>query len=164
MPTCGGNNENAGATRPIVPSFTAPTALASKWIHEQLLPYVISIPTTCMDSLAYTRELDNLILPKPWAGLIVCLDVVALYPSIPMKDRLQATMQFLKENTPLPHEAQLMIVKIMEWVVSNKYVEHRNRIYHQVDGIVIGEALSVMVANIFTYKVVEEKMSYVTYE
>jgi len=73
-------------------------------------------------------------------------------------------MQFLKENTPLPHEAQLMIVKIMEWVVSNKYVEHRNRIYHQVDGIVIGEALSVMVANIFTYKVVEEKMSYVTYE
>jgi len=26
----------AGTTRPIVPSFTAPTALASKWIHEQL--------------------------------------------------------------------------------------------------------------------------------
>jgi len=106
------------ATRPIVPSFTAPTDLAAKWIHEQLLPYVISIPTICMDSLAYTRELDNLILPMPWTGLIVCLDVVALYPSIPMKDSLQATMQFLKENTPLPNEAQLMIIKIMEWVVS----------------------------------------------
>ena len=144
----------AGATRPIVPSFTAPAALASKWIHEQLLPYVISIPTVCMDSLAYTRELDNLILPMPWKGLIVCLDVVALYPSIPMKDSLHATMQFLKENTPLPNEAQLMIIKIMEWVISNKYIEHENSIYHQVDGIVMGEVLSVMVANIFMYKVV----------
>jgi len=146
----------AGATRPIVPSFTAPTALASKWIHEQLLPYVITIPTICMDSLAYTRELDNLILPVPWTGLIVCLDVVALYPSIPMKDSLQATMQFLKENTPLPNEAQLMIIKIMEWVIHNKYIEQENSIYHQIDGIVMGEALSVMVANIFMYKVVEE--------
>ena len=146
----------AGATRPIVPSFTAPTALASKWIHEQLLPYVITIPTICMDSLAYTRELDDLILPMPWTGLIVCLDVVALYPSIPMKDSLQATMQFLKENTPLPNEAQLMIIKIMEWVIHNKYIEHENSIYHQIDGIVMGEALSVMVANIFVYEVVEE--------
>ena len=77
----------AGATRPIVPSFTAPTALASKWIHEHFLPYVITIPTICMDSLAYTRELDNLILPVPWTGLIVCLDVVALYPSIPTSAR-----------------------------------------------------------------------------
>ena len=75
-----------------------------------------------MDSLADTRELDNLILPMPWKGLIVCLDVVTLYPSIPMKDSLQATMQFLKENTPLPNEAQLMIIKIMEWVISNKYI------------------------------------------
>jgi len=129
----------ARATRPIVPSFTAPTALASKWIHAQLLPYVISIPTICMDPLAYTRELDNLILPMPWTGLIVCLDVVALCPSIPMKHSLQATMQFLKENTPLPNEAQLMIIKIMEWVVSNKYIEHENSIYHQVGGIVMGD-------------------------
>jgi len=94
----------------------------------------------------------------PRTGLIVCLNVVALYPSIPMKDSLQATMQFLKENTPLPDEAQLMIIKIMEWVVSNKYIEHENNIYHQVDGIVMGEALSVMVANTFMYKVVEEKI------
>ena len=50
-----------------------------------------------------------------------------------------------------------MIIKIMEWVISNKYIEHENSIYHQVDGIVMGEALSVMVANIFMYKVVEEK-------
>ena len=50
----------------------------------------------------------------PWTGLIVCLDVVALYPSISMKDSLQATQKFLKENTPLPNEAQLMIIKIME--------------------------------------------------
>jgi len=119
----------AGATRPIVPSFTAPTALASKCIHEQLLPYVISIPTLYMDSLTYTREIDNLILPMPWTGLIVCLDVVALYPSISMKDSLQATQKFLKENTPLPNEAQLMIIKIMEWVVSNKYIKHQNSIY-----------------------------------
>ena len=82
-----------------------------------------------MDSLTYTREIDNLILPMPWTGLIVCLDVVALYPSISMKDSLQATQKFLKENTPLPNEAQLMIIKIMEWVVSNKYIKHQNSIY-----------------------------------
>jgi len=72
-----------------------------------------------------------------WTGLIVCLDVVALYASIPMNDILQATMQFLKENTPLPNKAQLMIVKIMEWVLYNKYIEHENSIYHEVDGIVM---------------------------
>jgi len=111
-----------------------------------------------MDSPAYTRELDNLILPMPWTWLIVYLDVVALYPSIPMKDSLQATMQFLKENTPMPNEVQLMIVKIMELVVSKKCSEHAYSIYHRVDGIVMGEALSVMVANTFMYKVVEEKI------
>ena len=42
--------------------------------------------------------------------------------------------------------------------MSNEYIEHENSIYHQVDGIVMGEALSVMVANIFMYKVVEEKI------
>lgn len=145
-----------GATRPIVPSFTAPTVLASKWIHEQLLPYVIKIPTICMDSLAYTRDLDKLALPQPWNGLVVCLDVVALYPSIPMKPSIEAVARFLQENTPLSEEAQNIILKVMEWVIFNNYVEHDNTIYHQVDGVVMGQALSVMVANIFMYKIVEE--------
>ena len=33
-------------------------------------------------------------------------------------------------------------------------MEHDNTIYHQVEGVVMGQAFSVMIANIFMYKIV----------
>jgi len=50
----------------------------------------------------------------------------------------------------LPDEAQLIIIQVMEWVTHNNDIEHEISIYHQTDGVVMGQALSVMVANICT--------------
>ena len=85
----------AGKTRPIVPSYASPTALAARWVHEQLFPYTKAIPTVCLDSLTYTEELHRLKRSVPYGAdfIIVELDVVALYPSIPIGPAIQAVRQ-----------------------------------------------------------------------
>lgn len=147
-----------GATRPIVPAFSSPTALASKWIHDQLFPYLQEIPTICTDSLRYTKELDrlNAVLTARNDFIIVELDVVALYPSIPIEPAMQAVEKFMDENTNLSDPAKKIILGMLGWVMQNNYIEFGGLIYKQVDGVVMGAALSVVVANIFMYKAVEE--------
>jgi hypothetical protein len=147
-----------GATRPIVPAFSSPTALASKWIHDQLFPYLQEIPTICTDSLRYTKELDrlNAVLAARNDFIIVELDVVALYPSIPIEPAMQAVEKFMDENTNLSDPAKKIILGMLGWVMQNNYIEFGGLIYKQVDGVVMGAALSVVVANIFMYKAVEE--------
>ena len=147
-----------GATRPIVPAFSSPTALASKWIHDQLFPCLQQIPTICTDSLRYTKELDrlNAVLAARNDFIIVELDVVALYPSIPIEPAMQAVKKFMDENTNLLDPAKKIILGMLGWVMQNNYIEFGGLIYKQVDGVVMGAALSVVVANIFMYKAVEE--------
>jgi len=147
-----------GATRPIVPAFSSPTALASKWIHDQLFPYLQEIPTICTDSLRYTKELDrlNTVLAARNDFIIVELDVVALYPSIPIEPAMQAVKKFMDENTNLLDPAKKIILGMLGWVMQNNYIEFGGLIYKQMDGVVMGAALSVVVANIFMYKAVEE--------
>ena len=71
----------AGPSRPIVPSFTSPTALASRWLHNQLMDFAVKIPINCMDSLTYAKELDSLQLQHNFKGLILGLDTIAMFIS-----------------------------------------------------------------------------------
>ena len=150
----------AGKTRPIVPSYASPTALAARWVHEQLFPYTKAIPTVCLDSLTYTEELHRLERSVPHGAdfIIVELDVVALYPSIPIGPAIEAVRRFMEEDTTIKPEARNLILGVLEWVMNNNYIEFDGMIYRQVDGIVMGSALSIVVANIFMYKAVEEQV------
>ena len=77
------------ASRPIVPSFTSPTALASRCLHSQLMDFAVKIPINCMDSLTYAKELDSLQLPHNFKGLILGLDAIAMFPNIPLQDSME---------------------------------------------------------------------------
>ena len=123
----------AGATRPIVPAFTTPTALAAQWVHAQVFPFVLAIPTICIDSLRFTFELDRITLPKNFKGRMICLDVIGLYPSIPIDGSLRELQKFLLQNTTLPPGTQAIILKVAEWVMRHNYVEHEGEIFHQVN-------------------------------
>jgi len=54
----------------------------------------------------------------------------------------------LKKKSLLPDEAQLIIIQVMECVIHNDDIKHEISIYHQTDRVVMGQVLSVMVANI----------------
>jgi hypothetical protein len=146
----------AGLTRPIVPAFTTPTALAAQWVHAQVFPFVLKIPTICIDSLRFTFELDKITLPKNFKGRMICLDVIGLYPSIPIDGSLRELQKFLLQNTTLPPGTQAIILKVAEWVMRHNYVEHDGEIFQQVNGLAMGQALCTVIANIFMYKAVEE--------
>jgi len=55
---------------------------------------------------------------------------------------------FFEKKSLLPDEAQLIIIQVMECVIHNDDIKHEISIYHQTDRVVMGQVLSVMVANI----------------
>jgi hypothetical protein len=146
----------AGPSRPIVPSFTSPTALASRWLHNQLMDFAVKIPINCMDSLTYAKELDSLQLPHNFKGLILGLDAIAMFPNIPLQDSMETVRLLLHEDTYLPQDTQHIILRVLEWVLTNNYIEHNGKIFRQINGAVMGAAISVVLSTIFVYKRIEQ--------
>ena len=64
----------------------------------------------------------------------------------------------MEEDTTIKTEARSLIIGVLELVMNNNYIEFDGMIYHQVDGIVMGSALFIMVANFFMYKAVKEQV------
>ena len=63
------------STRPIVPTYNAPTALASRFVHEQLWPFILRLPVICKDSISFTASLEKIKLSVDSNAVMLCLDV-----------------------------------------------------------------------------------------
>lgn len=150
--------KNSAITRPIVPEYASQTATAARWIHEQLLPSVKDIPSICMDSVTYAQRLDRIQLPKNWEGRMLNLDIEAMYPSIPLEDGIPAIRDFLEEDTKFTREGRNIILRVLEWVLASGYIEHKNKFYRQVNGAIMGSAVSVVLAVIYVYVRIEKKV------
>ena len=103
--------------RPIVSSVNSLTANASIFLDHKLQPLLAShIPAYLRDSTTILHDLLDTTLPSNVA-LITC-HVVSLYPSIPLKEGLQAVAIFLRKYLPL--EADFLISHL-DFVLHNNY-------------------------------------------
>ena len=55
----------------------------------------------------------------------------------------------MEKDTRIKSEVRGLILGVLEWVMNNHYIEFDDMVYHQVDSIVMGSPLSIVVADIF---------------
>ena len=140
--------------RPVVAAFGGPVSGISillERILNQLLPYV---PAHIGNTLAATQSLKKAFpdLRAPENTIIVTLDVVALYPSIPIADGIAAVMKKLDDHTD---EIDLLglsandMEHLLYFVLENNYFKFNNTVFRQRRGVAMGNHLAPPFAIIF---------------
>lgn len=137
--------------RPIAASHSWITANVSCWLDSQLRPLVLRQPTYIRDSLSLLLRLEDTQFPQ--SILLATYDVTSLYPSIPIKDGINACRYFLERYH---HNLTDLIISLLEWVMYNSYVEFDGVVYHQLRGTAMGTSVAVCFAILFMSRLDEE--------
>lgn len=147
--------------RPIVATCSSVIHLLDKYLTELTAPLLPRIPGSLRD----TSDLINK-LPKdaPFAQTkITTADVEGLYPSIPWKEGIEASVLFYRQNLPFLREHAIthgkleppsvaLFAEILTLVISNSFISFKNRrFFLQKQGTAMGMCISVFFANAFMY-------------
>ena len=86
--------------RPVVAAFNGPLTPISILLERILHQLLRFVPAHIENTVAATRSLTNTLpgLQAPENVIIVTMDVVALYPSIPIDDGISAVIEKLQEH------------------------------------------------------------------
>jgi len=122
---------------------------ASIIIDWFLKPLLSSIPSYLRDSYDFLDRLRSY-GPLPVDSLLVTLDVVALYPSIPHDDGLAALRSFLSASR---FDSKFVdgIVELSRFVLEHNFFEFDRKFYLQTKGTAIGTTMAVVYAVIFMH-------------
>ena len=133
--------------RPVVSSCSSPTERISELVDYFLKPLVLRIPSYIRDSFDFIEKLRSL-NPLTEDALLVTIDVVGLYPSIPHDDGLKALNDFLVSNH-FPGSTISGICELAKLVLQRNVFEFDNQLYLQVLGTAIGTKMAPNFSNIF---------------
>ncbi|KAL8592736.1 hypothetical protein ACOMHN_037676 [Nucella lapillus] len=140
--------------RPIVSGVGGPTEKLSKLVDHWLQPLVQGLPSYLKDS---THLLQTLQEWKMSLGtiheeiLIVTIDVVALYPSIPHEDVTVSLREMTGDNEHLLPETPPIstLLQVVEHVLQNNVFEYDGEIFKQIQGTAMVTPMAPSIANIF---------------
>lgn len=135
-----------------------PIVGAHSWVLQPLAIDLISVlqplidsflPQVLSNSLALLSDISLYTIPQSdqptW---LFTLDIVALYPSIPIDDAIKCIIYFLG----LDGASQNVIQRTrqqLQLILNNSYCQHDRDIFLQIFGIAMGNSLAVHIANIF---------------
>ena len=133
--------------RPVVSFISAPSYKVSK-----KLIHIISENTNFSSRFAIKNsiELVNKIkhLKLPTKAKLISFDVTNLFPSIPIENTILIIENLLtKNNTPFIKKQE--ILNLLTIVLEQNYFEFDNNIYLGSDGLIMGNPLSPLLAEIF---------------
>ena len=136
--------------RPIVSAIGSLTYPASQLCHHFLLPVLGVIRTACSSS---NTAIAQLLTMQPADGhIVLCADVVSLYPSIPTDLGVRAVKAFCLDRLaylPFSLLELEMHIEILRWVLTNNFAVFKGQIYQQIDGTAMGTPCAVVYATIF---------------
>ena len=140
--------------RPVVSACGSPSSnisLLLERILNQLLKFVPAhLPNTdsCVKVL---KKLECL----PSNCIVASLDVVALYPNIPIEDAIEATMELLeghREEVDMFYLSLSDIRHLLRFVLDANYFTFGNEVFRQRKGLAMGNHLAPPLAIIFMSK------------
>ena len=140
--------------RPVVAAYDSPLTAISillERILHQLLPFVPAhIPNTVAATLSLKNTFQSLKVPP--GAIIVTMDVVAMYPSIPIEDGISAVISKLRQHEEdidtlgLPLED---IESLLRFVLTNNFFKFGDKVYRQKTGVAMGNHLAPPLAIVF---------------
>ena len=148
--------------RPVVAAFDGPltpiSILLERILH-QLLPFVpshIENTAAAINSLEKARSRQ-----RESEEVIICnMDVIALYPSIPIEDGISTVVNKLTKHKDDIDTAGLTmdeIKSLLQLVLNNNYFKFGQRVYRQRQGVAMGNHLAPPFAIVFMDQL-EQKM------
>jgi hypothetical protein len=135
--------------RPIASIHGTPMDGADWLIATILQQGLHLIPAHLFDADEVMRIIHDTNLVKPkhgWKRHVISLDVVNLYPSIPIKLGIQIVIHFLRDHI---HEIDLFgiplhtIEELLELIFKNYYINFEDNIFRQTEGAPMGARSSV---------------------
>jgi hypothetical protein len=141
--------------RPIVPSMTWITHHLSQWIANQLNPLLSKLNWVLKDSNELLRTIHEINTSKHLHKLkkieIYSADVEALYPNIDVKLGISLVNQLLTEIDWENPSRRDFLIKGIQFVLTQGFIEFENEIFQQENGAAMGSPMIPPYANIFMY-------------
>lgn len=133
--------------RLIVNGRNHPTSQVARFVEDQLTNHVRSLPSFVQDSTDFIRKLEKIQTPLPPNCIIFCMDVKALYPSVPRKEAREAVMLAL--NNGDQHFSTSMTLELMDFALENNNFQFNGKNFLQIEGTAIGSHLGANYASTY---------------
>jgi len=133
--------------RPIVASIRCLTYNASKYLDKFLQPLMIRFHSYLKNTFDVIEILESQAFPQD--TVILTGDVNSLYPSINIKDGLNAVNTALRLFTDFSPDVIAFVSDLLEWVLSNNFITFGDTYWLQIKGTAMGTPVAVTFANIY---------------
>ena len=138
--------------RPVVSGPNTPTEKLS-WLFEKILHNLLNRVPAHIESenelITYLDQISNQVTKD---SILFSLDVVALYPSIPIEAAISAVIKLMKENINILIEfgvTEQEIEQGLNLILKNNLIKFENQTYLQNKGVSMGNRLAPLIAIIF---------------
>lgn len=135
--------------RPIVSSNGTITYHTSVYLDKELQPVLKLLPTVCTSARHILRDMNN--TTYPINSVILCADVTALYPNIPIQLGLATVRNVLSDLKYFTADKLNFLMSLLHWVLTNNFCTFNNTTYLQLKGTAMGTPTAVVYSNIFLY-------------
>ncbi|XP_065195392.1 uncharacterized protein LOC135826718 [Sycon ciliatum] len=142
--------------RPVVSAVDSPVtniSIVLERILNQCLRYVSAHLKNTLEALEDIRQVYP-DLQAPAGTIIVTMDVVALYPSIDIAEGVEAVARVLQQHIESVDTFGLSVEQIEElltFLLRSNYFRFGEKVYHQREGIAMGNNLAPPFAIIFMH-------------
>jgi hypothetical protein len=126
--------------RVIINGRNHPTRNIAEFVEKQLENHVHQLPSFIQDTSDFIRKIGNLPSPLPDNCIMFCMDVKALYPSVPRKEARIAIEKALNNSNNKEVDTGT-ILEMMDMVLENNTFTFNKKNYVQVEGTAIGSKL-----------------------
>ena len=133
--------------RPIVSQTSSILSHTAQFIDYILQPLARSYPDYLHNSTGLSLVLQDLSVPDD--ALLVSIDVVSLYPSIPQSQCLDIIYKEMHTHSDLFTVDPNLLIRLLHININYNYFAFSHLIFQQVKGTAMGAAFSPTIANIF---------------
>ena len=141
-------HKNPWALRPIVPCHSYPLANGSKVLSHFLKLRVKECFRILESSQDLVRLLETIRIPSGKKYWLCTGDVVAMYPNIPRQRAHHILGEIARAACNEPEYVHL-ITKLAQWSDNYLVFEHKNRYFHQKEGLAVGIPAAPDVTNLY---------------
>ena len=132
---------------PIVAQSSSPLAPSAHFLDHVLQPLAQSYGDYIQNSTSLILKLQALHVPE--ATVLVTVEVVSLYPSIPQTECLKIAYAEMQKRRNLISADPNLIIRLLHLNINFNYFLFADLYFQQIQGTAMGAAFSPTIANIF---------------
>ena len=133
--------------RPIVSQTLSPLTPTARLIDHILQPLAQSYPDYLHNSTSLSLTLQDLHVPDD--AILVTIDVISLYPSIPQTECLDTIYNEMCKHPHLLAFDPRLIIRLLHTNINYNYFTFADLTFQQTKGTAMGAAFSPTIANIY---------------